>query len=189
MNAGKVSLLRSQSDARGFIDKTRTLSTIICKKIFHWEEAMLRRCSRFVAVTSSAFLSLCASAPAQSTGAPGGKAPPKLVLFMVIDGLPQAREYQQTRRPLSAQPVHGRRARRHSLCQDPRHQASALAHGIVGTAANQDRRHRTGQQDGAHGLGHDGQGRTLQGARRACGVNQIASDIRRDVKVGRANST
>ena len=45
---------------------------------------MLRRCSRFVAVTSSAFLSLCASAPAQSTGAPGGKAPPKLVLFMVI---------------------------------------------------------------------------------------------------------
>ena len=68
---------------------------------------MLRRCSRFVAVTSSAFLSLCASAPAQSTGAPGGKAPPKLVLFMVIDGFPQAREYQQTRRPLSAQPVHG----------------------------------------------------------------------------------
>ena len=63
MNAGKVSLLRSQSDARGFIDKTRTLSTIICKKIFHWKEAMLRRCSRFVAVTSSAFLSLCASAP------------------------------------------------------------------------------------------------------------------------------
>ncbi|MGB7660507.1 MAG: alkaline phosphatase family protein, partial [Pseudolabrys sp.] len=50
---------------------------------------MLRRCSRFVAVTSSAFLSLCASAPAQSTGAPGGKAPPKLVLFMVIDGFPQ----------------------------------------------------------------------------------------------------
>ncbi|MGA7682169.1 MAG: alkaline phosphatase family protein, partial [Pseudolabrys sp.] len=50
---------------------------------------MLRRCSRFVAVTSSAFLSLCASAPAQSTGAPGGKAPPKLVLFLVIDGFPQ----------------------------------------------------------------------------------------------------
>ena len=45
---------------------------------------MLRRCSRFVAVTSSAFLSLCASAPAH----PGGKAPPKLVLFMVIDGFP-----------------------------------------------------------------------------------------------------
>jgi predicted AlkP superfamily pyrophosphatase or phosphodiesterase len=50
---------------------------------------MLRRCSCFVAVTSSAFLSLCASAPAQSTGAPGGKAPPKLVLFLVVDGFPQ----------------------------------------------------------------------------------------------------
>ena len=44
---------------------------------------------RFVAVTSSALLSLCASAPAQSNGAPGGKAPPKLVLFLVIDGFPQ----------------------------------------------------------------------------------------------------
>ncbi|MGB9352182.1 MAG: alkaline phosphatase family protein, partial [Pseudolabrys sp.] len=50
---------------------------------------MLRRCSCLVAVTSSAFLSLCASAPAQSTGAPGGKVPPKLVLFLVIDGFPQ----------------------------------------------------------------------------------------------------
>ena len=50
---------------------------------------MLRRCGRFVAVTSSALLSLCASAPAQSNGAPGGKAPPKLVLFLVIDGFPQ----------------------------------------------------------------------------------------------------
>jgi predicted AlkP superfamily pyrophosphatase or phosphodiesterase len=44
---------------------------------------------RFVAITSSALLSLCASAMAQSTGAPGGKAPPKLVLFMVVDGFPQ----------------------------------------------------------------------------------------------------
>ncbi|MGA7736184.1 MAG: alkaline phosphatase family protein [Pseudolabrys sp.] len=50
---------------------------------------MLRRCSCLVAVTSSAFLSLCASAPAQSTGAPVGKVPPKLVLFLVIDGFPQ----------------------------------------------------------------------------------------------------
>ncbi|MFZ0673485.1 MAG: hypothetical protein WAM50_24655 [Pseudolabrys sp.] len=50
---------------------------------------MLRHCGWFVAITSSALLSLCASAPAQSTGAPGGKAPPKLVLFMVIDGFPQ----------------------------------------------------------------------------------------------------
>ena len=35
----------------------------------------------------------------------------------------------------------------------------------------------------------DGQRRALQGTRRACGVNEIASDIRRDVTVGRANST
>ena len=32
-------------------------------------------------------------------------------------------------------------------------------------------------------------GRALQGTGRACGVNEIAPDIRRDVKVGRANST
>ena len=53
----------------------------------------------------------------------------------------------------------------------------------------QDRRHRTRQQDGANGLGDDGQGRALQATRRACGVNEIAPDIWRDVKVGRANST
>jgi transposase len=38
-------------------------------------------------------------------------------------------------------------------------------------------------------LGHDGQGRALQTTRRACGVSEIAPDSRRDVKVGRANST
>jgi hypothetical protein len=38
-------------------------------------------------------------------------------------------------------------------------------------------------------VGDDGQGRALQGTGRACGVNEIAPDIRRDVKVGRANST
>jgi hypothetical protein len=30
---------------------------------------------------------------------------------------------------------------------------------------------------------------SLRGTRRACGVNEIASDNRRDVKVGRTNST
>ena len=45
------------------------------------------------------------------------------------------------------------------------------------------------QQDCADGLGHDGQGRALQATRRAGSVNEIAPDIRRDVKVGRANST
>jgi hypothetical protein len=38
-------------------------------------------------------------------------------------------------------------------------------------------------------IGADGQGRTLQVIGRACRVNEIASDIRRDAKVGRANST
>jgi hypothetical protein len=39
------------------------------------------------------------------------------------------------------------------------------------------------------GLGDDGQERTLQGTSRACGINEIAPDIRCDVKVGRAKST
>jgi hypothetical protein len=58
-----------------------------------------------------------------------------------------------------------------------------VAHGIVGAAAEQGRRHRTGQQDRADGVGDDGQGRALQGTGRACGVNEIAPDIRRDVKL------
>ena len=44
---------------------------------------------------------------------------------------------------------------------------------------------RACQQDRPDGLGDDGQGRELQGTRRTCGVNEIASDIRRDVKVGK----
>jgi hypothetical protein len=38
-------------------------------------------------------------------------------------------------------------------------------------------------------VGADGQGRALQETHRAGGVNEIAPDLRRDVKVGRANST
>jgi hypothetical protein len=41
------------------------------------------------ALTLFVGLSLSSSAFAQNTGAPAGKAPPKLVLFMVIDGFPQ----------------------------------------------------------------------------------------------------
>ena len=40
------------------------------------------------------------------------------------------------------QPVSGRRTLGHPLRQDPRHQASALAHGVVGAAADQGRCHR-----------------------------------------------
>jgi transposase len=49
--------------------------------------------------------------------------------------------------------------------------------------------HRSRQQDRQNGLGHDGKGRAIQGTRCARGVNEIAPAIRRDVKVGRANST
>jgi transposase len=64
-----------------------------------------------------------------------------------------------------------------------------LANRAAGAAVDQGRRHRTCQQDCTNDLGHDGQGRAIQGTRRACGVNEIAPDNRRDVKVGRANST
>jgi transposase len=40
-----------------------------------------------------------------------------------------------------------------------------------------------------HGTKHDGQRRAIQGTRRACAINAIAPGNRRDVKVGRANST
>jgi transposase len=73
----------------------------------------------------------------------------------------KARQHQQARRSLSTQPLHGGRACRHPLCQDPWHQTSALAHRIVGAAADQGRRRRTCQQDRQNGLGHDGQGRAL----------------------------
>jgi transposase len=81
------------------------------------------------------------------------------------------------------------RAGRDPLCQNPRHQASALAHGIAGAAAHKGRRDRACQQDRTDGLGHDGQVRAVQGTRFARGVNDIAPGIRRDVKVGKANST
>jgi transposase len=89
-------------------------------------------------------------------------------------GKAKTRQHQQTRRSLSAQPVHGRRAGSDPLCQDPWHQASALAHSGVGQAANEGRCHRARQQDSKDGLGDDGQGRALQGARRTRGVNEIA---------------
>jgi transposase len=94
----------------------------------------------------------------------------------------KARRHQQARRPLSAQPVHRRRARGHSLRQDPWHQTSALAHRVIGAATDQSCRHRACQQDRQNGLGHAGQGRTLSRTRRACGVNEIAP-------IGRTNST
>jgi len=86
-------------------------------------------------------------------------------------------------------PVCGRCAFCHPLRQDPWHQTSALAHGVAGTASDKGCRNSARQQDCANGLGHDGQGRAIQGTRRACAINEIAPGNRRDVKVGRANST
>ena len=86
-------------------------------------------------------------------------------------GQEQARQDQQARGPLSAWPVRGRGARRHPLRRDPWHQTSALAHGLAGAAADEGCCYRARQQDRANGLGHDGQRRAIQGARRACDVN------------------
>jgi hypothetical protein len=56
-----------------------------------------------------------------------------------------------------------------------------MANSIIGTAAYQGRSHRTRQQDRAHGLGDNDQGRALQGTRRTSGVKRITSKHRRDV--------
>ena len=90
---------------------------------------------------------------------------------------------------LSAQSVHDRRAGGDPLCQNPRYQASALAYGVADAATHEGRSYRTRQQNRQDGVGDDGQGQTLQGTSRACGLNGITPGIRRDVKVGRANST
>jgi Protein of unknown function (DUF3300) len=97
----------------------------------------------------------------------------------------QAWQYQQTRRSLSARLVYDRCARRHPLRQNPWHQASALAYSVADAATHKGRCHRACQQDRKNGVGDHGQGRT----RRTGGVNEITPGIRRDVKVGRANST
>jgi hypothetical protein len=72
--------------------------------------------------------------------------------------------------------------------KNPWRQASALAHGVVDAATHEGRSYRTRQQDRKDGVGDDGQGRTLQRTRRARGLKEITPAIRRDVKVGRANS-
>src|SRR5271157_6013625 len=68
----------------------------------------------------------------------------------------QARQYQQTRRSLSAQSVHDRRFGCDPLRQNPWHQASALAHRVAGAETNQGRGHRARQQDRQDGVGDDG---------------------------------
>ncbi|MET4177157.1 transposase [Bradyrhizobium sp. LA6.1] len=90
-------------------------------------------------------------------------------------GKDNAWQYQQARRSLFAQPVHGRRTRRDPLCQDPWRPASALAHRAVGATTHQGRCHRARQQTRQGGMGDDGQERTLQRTRRSHGVNEITA--------------
>ena len=87
-------------------------------------------------------------------------------------------------------PVCGRRAFCHPLRQDPRHQTPAPASRPCWRGGRPRLRLlRSPTRSRADGLGHDGQGRAIQGTRRACAINEIAPGNRRDVKVGRANST
>jgi transposase len=60
---------------------------------------------------------------------------------------------------------------------------------VADEATHEGRGYRTRQQNRQNGVGDDGQGRTLQRTSRTRGLNEITPDIRRDVKVGRANST
>jgi hypothetical protein len=65
-----------------------------------------------------------------------------------------------------------------------------VAYGFVGTAAYQGCCHCTRQQDRAHGLGDNDQGRALQGTRRTSGVKGITSGGNGVIwTVGKANST
>jgi hypothetical protein len=69
----------------------------------------------------------------------------------------RAWQYQQTRRSLSAQLVDDRGACRHPVRQNPRHQASPLARGVVGATADKGGGHCACEQDRENGLGVDGQ--------------------------------
>jgi hypothetical protein len=73
--------------------------------------------------------------------------------------------------------------RRHPLCQDPRHRASPLVHGVVRPTAEWVAAIALANKDRADGLGHDGQGRALQMTSSTCAVKEIASNHRRHVKV------
>ena len=65
-----------------------------------------------------------------------------------------------------------------------------MAYRIVSSAAYQGRCLRAGQQDRAHGLGDNDQGRTLEVTRRTSGVKEIMSATSGVMRtVGRANST
>ena len=91
----------------------------------------------------------------------------------------EARQYHQGWRPVYPIPVLRRRARRHTVRETARRQASSLADISDGPAADEGRCDRARQQARQDGLGPDGQGRELQGASRAreiacCSGKEIA---------------
>jgi hypothetical protein len=69
------------------VDKIRTFTKL--QRIRTGRKTMSLGSRAFFALTLLAGLSLPHSTLAQTGVAPAGKAPPKLVLFMVIDGFPQ----------------------------------------------------------------------------------------------------
>jgi Transposase IS116/IS110/IS902 family len=72
--------------------------------------------------------------------------------------------HQQARRSLPERSVYGRGARGHQIRQDPWHRTPSMALSVAGPATSQGCRRRLGEQDRQNGLGHDGQGRAIQGA-------------------------
>jgi hypothetical protein len=86
----------------------------------------------------------------------------------------QARSYHQARRPVFAVSVLYRRAGGHPLCENPRGQVTALACQAARSPAHKSRRDCAGKQDRTHGLGYDGQGRTLQRTRRAGSISRAS---------------
>ncbi len=90
----------------------------------------------------------------------------------------EARQYHQARRSIFALTILRRSAFRHSIRKNPRHEVPALARQTARTAPNQGRGDRSGEQDRAHGVGHDGKRHELQGTRRTRPVG--LRDVERD---------
>ena len=85
-----------------------------------------------------------------------------------------ARDRRRRPRPVIAAPILDSARDPCPILRRSSHRAPALAHIIVGQAADKGCGDRARQQDRPDGLGDDGQGRALQGTRRACGINEIA---------------
>ena len=97
-------------------------------------------------------------------------------------------ENQQTGGSRSAQPVRGQRTRRHSPCQDPRHQVSALGRSVAGTPATKSPPSRLPTSSPEWPVATTGEGERRPSSL-AEGLTRSRRVPWRDVRVGRANST